>query len=88
MPNKKEFSTVFLIKTNQEYAAWCATIYIPECLDRRGMKNLDGLWAWQEQQTKIDALESEMARLKEENKMLEGLTKTMPQEILDLEKKS
>jgi hypothetical protein len=37
----------FVRRTNEEYAAWCKTYYIPEALDSRGMKSLDGLHAWQ-----------------------------------------
>jgi hypothetical protein len=40
----------FTKRTNEDYAAWCATYYAPESLDDRGMKSLDGLWAWQEQE--------------------------------------
>lgn len=40
----------FIEKTNREYIAWCKTKYIPESLDERGMKSLDGLWAWQAQE--------------------------------------
>lgn len=54
-------STDFIRRTCREYAAWCATFYVPESLDERGMKTLDGLWAWQEQERRIDALKAQIA---------------------------
>lgn len=47
--------TDFIRRTNADYAAWCATYYAPDALDDRGMVSLHGLWAWQEQQRRIDA---------------------------------
>lgn len=40
----------FIRRTNEDYAAWCATFYRPDALDERGMQSLHGLWAWQEQE--------------------------------------
>ena len=40
----------FIVRTNEQYAAWCKSYYLPEALDRRGMASLHGLWAWQEQE--------------------------------------
>ena len=40
----------FIVRTNEQYAAWCKTHYQPDALDRRGMMSLHGLWAWQEQE--------------------------------------
>ena len=70
--HKKQVSTDFIVKTNQEYAAWCATFYIPEALDKRGMISLDGLLAWQEQQKKIDALEAKLSQAQSRIEYLES----------------
>lgn len=43
-------SNDFIRRTNEDYAAWCKGYYTPESLDDRGMRSLDGLWAWQEQE--------------------------------------
>lgn len=40
----------FIGKTNREYALWCKTKYHPSALNEFGMKSLDGLHAWQEQE--------------------------------------
>ena len=40
----------FIVRTNEQYAAWCKTYYRPEALNERGMVSLHGLWAWQEQE--------------------------------------
>lgn len=43
----------FIVTTNQEYKKWCEETYIPEALDAREFKSLDGLWAWQEQERRF-----------------------------------
>ena len=44
----------FIRRTNEDYAAWCATKYTPE-FNSKG-PDLHGLWAWQEQQRRMDDL--------------------------------
>ncbi|MGP1629954.1 MAG: hypothetical protein ACTS8S_00535 [Giesbergeria sp.] len=44
----------FIRRTNEDYAAWCATKYTPE-FNSKG-PDLRGLWAWQEQQRRMDDL--------------------------------
>lgn len=46
----------FLQRTNAEYVEWCASYYDPSALDERGMQSLHGLWAWQEQERRKQAL--------------------------------
>ena len=43
----------FIVRTNEQYAAWCKTYYRPEALNERGMVSLHGLWAWQEQERRL-----------------------------------
>ena len=43
-------STAWILRTNEDYAAWCKTYYQPDTLDELGMASLHGLWAWQEQE--------------------------------------
>ena len=45
----------FILRTNADYAAWCKTFYADDALDARGMRSLDGLHAWQEQEKRIAA---------------------------------
>ena len=52
-PDKSQ-SPEFLRYTNESYAAWCRTYYIPDSLDEAGHRNLDGLWAWQAQELSIN----------------------------------
>lgn len=47
---RKVDSHQFIKRTCEEYAAWCKTYYQPEVLDGRGMRSIDGLWAWQERE--------------------------------------
>ena len=47
---KPKDSHAFIMKTNEDYAAWCRTFYVPESLNAQGHRSLDGLWAWQEQE--------------------------------------
>jgi len=65
MPEPRKYTTDFIRKTNDEYAAWCKAFYQPEALDERGMVSLHGLWAWQEQEQRITALESDRKMLRE-----------------------
>jgi len=65
MPEPRKYTTDFIRKTNDEYAAWCKAFYQPEALDERGMVSLHGLWAWQEQEQRITALEADRKMLRE-----------------------
>lgn len=56
----------FIKKTNEEYAAWCKTYYNPEALDERGMQSLHGLWAWQEQERRMEELCKQLAEARAE----------------------
>ena len=49
----------FIHRTNADYISWCATYYTSESMDERGMKSLNGLWAWQEQETRKQRLLTE-----------------------------
>ena len=49
-PARVPSDTDFVMKTNREYAEWCALFYQADALDGRGMASLHGLWAWREQE--------------------------------------
>lgn len=56
----------FIARTNTDYAAWCKTYYQSQALDPRGMVSLHGLWAWQEQERRMDELRAELAAMRSE----------------------
>jgi hypothetical protein len=43
----------FIVKTNTDYADWCASFYEARALDEHGQMSLHGLWAWQEQERRL-----------------------------------
>ena len=55
-------STNFIQRTNDDYAAWCKTYYCAETLDERGFMSLHGLWAWQEQERRIEVERDRLRR--------------------------
>ena len=66
----------FIKKTNEEYVAWCKTYYNPEALDERGMQSLHGLWAWQEQERRMEELRQQVAMLREPLLYIDEVAKT------------
>ena len=56
-------SADFIRRTNEQYAAWCATYYKPDALDASGMPTLHGLWAWQEQERRVMEERERLMRL-------------------------
>jgi hypothetical protein len=64
MSNPSQYESNNLIqRTNDDYAAWCKTYYFSESLDERGHRDINGLWAWQEQERRIAALKESYADL-------------------------
>jgi hypothetical protein len=55
----------FIKKTNKDYAAWCKTYYQQAAQDGRGMVSLHGLWAWQEQEKRINELRDQVTLLRD-----------------------
>ena len=51
---EQSLSPEFIRATNENYAAWCRTFYVPDSLDEAGRRSLDGLWAWQVQELVIN----------------------------------
>ena len=47
VPMSMETEGQWLRRTNKEYAKFCSENYIPESLNDKGHRSLDGLWAWQ-----------------------------------------
>lgn len=64
----------FVKRTNEGYAAWCRIFYTAETLDHRGMKSLDGLWAWQAQERRL----GRAAAPAEQEGVREALTEAAP----------
>lgn len=57
-PKPVAVSFSFIKRTNEEYRAWCRTYYSPDALESNGMVSLHGLWAWQEQERRKEAMQS------------------------------
>jgi hypothetical protein len=50
----------FIRRTNRDCAAWCSTYYRKDAINEHGMMSLHGLWAWQEQERRLDAAREAM----------------------------